>query len=558
MRACITALALLLSAASSAQAEKKIRADRSPLTFRDAGLYCNISMRHGKDPNPGNMLPVDRAASPEAPWSFYVIQANYNAPDPRDSDSLQPQVIATVRRMAAHGKKVILRVHVGRLDPDPNVDEIEQWIVKLFEHIDPDWLYAITLGEEQVFWNGWTDALTRLYYRVKARWPDLPVYQWWTPPVAIDVRATGGWVALPADGWLIDLYGLRGPIFERKLVKFLEAGKPVVHIAWASPTWLNPTLSGADNWERGQEILDEQLAVCRAYDVPVAYFCTQPGGKDEEGKPFNIRWGWHAADPVVRGFYRRLEARAMNLRHLHKDSIGYRKVHAGMFAWARAPREPVGVTYSLDEQDRKQASITCPLEKVATEPGTHLVPTPDVRPKLTVHCTLEDSARDLDAGLRVRSVQGRVVTVPILIRIDPAQPMAFQSITARIGATPDLGGRVRIQWSADGSHWSEPVESGPKPAPPMLSLSLPGQELASKPVWVRIELVADAGVDTGICSTLTSLRVTAVFEPALQEIPIQTSASLRRRAELPRGRRSEVPRSVRIGEARRYNPGKAP
>ena len=225
--------------------------------------------------------------------------------------------------MATNGKKVILRVHVGRLDPNPNVDEIEKWLVTLFEHVDPDWLYVITLGEEQVFWNGWTDALTKLYYRAKARWPDLPVYQWWTPPVAIDVWATGGWVALPADGWLIDLYGLRGRAFESKLVKFLEAGKPVVHIAWASPTWLNPTLSGAETWEPGgQEILDEQLDVCRAYNVPVAYFCTQPGGKDEEGNTFNIRWGWHAEDPVVRNFYRKLEARVLNLRHLHEDSIG--------------------------------------------------------------------------------------------------------------------------------------------------------------------------------------------------------------------------------------------
>ena len=73
--------------------------------------------------------------------------------------------------------------------------------------MDPDWLYAMTLGEEQVFWNGWADALTKLYYRVKARWPDLPVYQWWTPPVAIDVRATGGWEALAAQIFYPEVFG---------------------------------------------------------------------------------------------------------------------------------------------------------------------------------------------------------------------------------------------------------------------------------------------------------------------------------------------------------------
>ncbi len=36
-----------------------------------------------------------------------------------------------------------------------------------------------------------------------------------------------------------------------------------------------------------------------------------------------------------------------------------------------------------------------------------------------------------------------------------------------------------------------------------------------KPVWVRIELVASAGVPTSICSALQSLLVTAAFEPGL-------------------------------------------
>jgi hypothetical protein len=90
------------------------------------------------------------------------MQCNYNSADPKDPDSLHPHVISTLRRMAANGKKVILRAHVGRLDPNPNVEEIEQWLVTLFENIDPDWLYGMTLGEEQVFWNGWADALTRI------------------------------------------------------------------------------------------------------------------------------------------------------------------------------------------------------------------------------------------------------------------------------------------------------------------------------------------------------------------------------------------------------------
>ena len=88
--------------------------------------------------------------------------------------------------------------------------------------------------------------------------------------------------------------GLRQRPFETKLIKFLESVKPVVLINWASLTWLNPTPSGADTSEGGQEILDEKLDVYRAYNVPVAYFCTQLGGTDKQGKTYNIRWGWHA------------------------------------------------------------------------------------------------------------------------------------------------------------------------------------------------------------------------------------------------------------------------
>jgi hypothetical protein len=511
------AVMIALMVAPSARAEQEIRADRSPLTFRDAGLYCNLSMAHSRfdrtDHSSVNMLPADRAASTKAPWAFYIMTCNYNSADPKEPDSLHPKVLSNLRQMAANGKKVILRVHVGRLAPNPNVDEIEQWIVTLFEHVDPNWLYAITLGEEQVFWNGWTDALTRLYYRVKARWPDLPVYQWWTPPVAIDVRATGGWMALPADGWLIDLYGLRERVFERKLVKFLEAGKPVVHLAWASPTWLNPTLSGADSWEPGgQKILDEQLDVCRAYNVPVAYFCVQPEGfTDESG----TRAGWYAKDPVVRSFYRELEARVLNLKHLHEDSIGYRTVHAGMFAWARAPSAPVGVSYAIDDQGRKRASILCDLVNVKPEAGTHRVPTPDIRPKLVVQCVLDNSAHELEKGLQLHSVKGRVITVPIVIRIESAQPVAFQAITADITAIPDLGGRVSMKWSTDGHRWSQPIESGSDKQTTKLSVNLPGADLAAHSVWVRIKLVASAGVRTSVCSSLQSLRVTAAFEPAL-------------------------------------------
>ena len=70
-----------------------------------------------------------------------------------------------------------------------DVDEAEQRLVNILKDVDPDWLSASTLAEEQVYWNGGVEILTKLYYRVKAPWPALPVYQWWARMTAPDVHA---------------------------------------------------------------------------------------------------------------------------------------------------------------------------------------------------------------------------------------------------------------------------------------------------------------------------------------------------------------------------------
>ncbi len=105
---CLASATIALMVAANVRAKQEVRADRSPLTFRDAGVYCNVSMTHGTDEGLGNMLPAKRAVIPQAPWSFYIMKCNYNSAE-KDPDSLHPHVISTLRQMAANGKKVILR-----------------------------------------------------------------------------------------------------------------------------------------------------------------------------------------------------------------------------------------------------------------------------------------------------------------------------------------------------------------------------------------------------------------------------------------------------------------
>ena len=279
---------------SEVSGQTETRADRTPLTFRDSGLYCNYGGWHGIEPETEdtvNMLPSHRAASAESPWTFYIMQ--YHAPEKR-----RPGFDgATIRDMAKNGKKVILRAGIGRLTESPSVDEMERRLVNMLEEVNPNWLYAITLDEEQIFWNGWGEALAELYHRCKKRWPDLPVYQWWTPMEVPSVRAESGWVALPADGWVIDLYGQPREQFEKKVVICLETGKPLIHIVWASPEW--PHWCGAESWDDGgRDIFEDQLEICRAYNVPAAYFCTQKY-VEEPGKPrVPIRWASISGRPT--------------------------------------------------------------------------------------------------------------------------------------------------------------------------------------------------------------------------------------------------------------------
>jgi len=510
----LTVLAISVLLVQPCMGEGKVKADRTPLTFRDSGLYCNYNFFHGRDPSEDgvtNMLSAERAASKESPWAFYVMQ--YTAPEePRPN-----QDTSLIKRMAQNGKKVILRAHIGRLSENPDVDKLEQRMINLFKEMDPDWLYAVTLGEEQVYWNGWAAALTELYHRVKKRWPDLPAYQWWTPMIAPDVRAKSGWVALPADGWVADLYGQPKEIFEKKVCKFLETGTPLVHIVWSSPMW--PNLCGASSWDGGgRKVFDDQVQVCRDYNVPVAHFLCQNGGKDAQGNSYPIRWGWHCVDQRTRKWFTEVEAMIGNFKYLPAETMGYRALDSKKFAWARGGSQPVTIKFELDEQDRKRVSWRSNLSGVPTTAGEHLLATPHNNPYLRVVCVLDESATNLANSLGVGGAQGSSVRVPIVFRVEPKLPLAGRSVTAHIGITKALGGWATLACSSDGKDWSEPVAADPEKKGQTLRVELPGLGFSSDPFWVRLELGCSAGKKTNVCASLNSLEVAAAFEPPLETI----------------------------------------
>ena len=507
---CVVALASA-SPDRVASGQTNTRADRTPLTFRDGGLYCNYGMWHGMKPetlDTTNMLPAHRAAGVDSPWSFYIMQ--YHAPQERRADFDG----STIQEMVNNGKKVVLRAGVGRGHMNPNVDEMEQRLVNMFEEVDPDLLYAITLDEEQIYWRGWGKALAELYHRCKRRWPDLPVYQWWSPNQIPNVRAQTGWVALPADGWIIDLYGVPRQQFEKKVLMCLETGKPLIHIAWASPDW--PQYCGAESWiPSGRKIFDDQLDVCRSYNVPVAHFCTQKYVEKDGKRIRPILWGWHAVDPVVRAWYRELETLVMNLRTLSDDQIGFRTPDQRLFDWAHGSQSPVELTYALDDQGRKRFDWRSYGRNMPGDPGEHVLETPYDNPHVRVTLILDEAASRLDQGLGVRSIKGHANRVPLVFRIDPMQTVEAMNVTACVVAIKALGGSAHLAVSADGVNWSEPRHNDPSQKTSELTVASPLEDKDDAALWVRIMLEGTAGTPTGRAATLKWLEVSATFEPAL-------------------------------------------
>ncbi|NOX55670.1 MAG: hypothetical protein GXP27_14770, partial [Planctomycetes bacterium] len=130
----------------------------------------------------------------------------------------------------------------------------------VLDAIDLHDVYAVFLSEENVTWNNGLAILNGLYEHIKKRYPGVPVYQWLTAPA-------GPHAKLRADGWVYDFYGRRRDEFRRKVMEYLATGKPLVMCLNASPDVARFESPG------GRTVSEEQLDVCREFNVPVFFYC---------------------------------------------------------------------------------------------------------------------------------------------------------------------------------------------------------------------------------------------------------------------------------------------
>jgi hypothetical protein len=250
---------IVIASTSLAGDERKTVPARQPLTYKDSGIY-------------GWWQPYFW----EGPYDFVITQAiilpgDFGPTKVTNNCSTVENIKEwnqSLLKARAAGKRVIVVVSPGQGQPyeEPYYKALEQFLA----NINYEELYAITLGEENVSEASWVAALSDFYHRIKKKYPDLPVYQWYTCSSRSTARPGFLWPLLPSDGWLSDEYVSSPDDFEQAVRRYRMIGLPYVNIIWAAPYYSS---SKQTSVQFHQSIFDGHLRVSQKYNVPTAYFC---------------------------------------------------------------------------------------------------------------------------------------------------------------------------------------------------------------------------------------------------------------------------------------------
>ncbi len=255
----LTVLALAMLFLSNALAEQPAKVPaRQPLTYRDSGIY-------------GWWQPYFF----DCPFDYIITQAivlpgEFSPPGTNNASDLEHIKIWNdrLKKARAAGKRVLVVCSPGQgqVCTEPYFQALERFL----DNVDHEELYAITLSEENISSAEFVSALTAGYHRIKKKFPDLPIYQWYTCSSRSDARPGFTWPLLPSDGWLADEYVATPDDFEQAVRRYRMLGKPFVNIVWAAPFYSS---SKQTSVPYHQGIFDGQLRVSQKYDVPTAFFC---------------------------------------------------------------------------------------------------------------------------------------------------------------------------------------------------------------------------------------------------------------------------------------------
>ena len=246
---------------------------REPLSYQTMGLYAAFHGQEVADLKFDFLIPL--AEMGVVPFETRIKTWNGNLSLNRAAGK---RVIANLYRVRPAGTKV---------SRSYSKDDTDFWfaaIDRFLSRVAVDELYAVTLGEENIFWDGRHQMLTELYHRVKAKYPTLPVYQWYSNSGRAMDQPGFVWPWLPADGWMVNEYSADAADFEQLIRRHRLLGTPVIAVAWAAPEQhysipFHPSIFAG------------QLRVAQRYNVPMGYFCHQDINSENPAVKVNT-WGW--------------------------------------------------------------------------------------------------------------------------------------------------------------------------------------------------------------------------------------------------------------------------
>ncbi|MHA1566936.1 MAG: hypothetical protein ACTSX7_16620 [Alphaproteobacteria bacterium] len=508
------------------------QANANKLTYADFGVY-------------GRAV-CDYYTEPDTPFALYILQWH--------SGHLEvPNVLnEQIKKMHQMGRKVILYYHfwkssaekIGK-EPLPSVADIMARMEKVLSTLDHQYVYGITLAEENVPYAGRGRLLHDVYGELKKRYPSVRFFQWYTAGMAgtPHFSPVPGFQAplLGADGWIFDEYQICGTNFKRMLWKYHMLDVPFNCILWASCGW-EPTYTR----QNALEFADSQIEMMRRMNMSVALFAVNQFRDDEV---VSDCWAWEM-DDVVGAVAQdtsssvsaplRLERYRFNAADCPKEGLPTRMwlpTRKKFDRYARWARKAPKLAQAPDINDKEinfmgrkmpmkvefdgQGDFTYrdSFQSLISRSGQHPLTGGSL---MTRHADVS-SAMDLrydgyadDPAFRVRGVSGRDVKVSITYLFVSQEPMHNLQAKIRGRCRQDLGGDLGLAVSLDGVNWvsAQPPKAAAaaewsgelvldSSVAPML------QAEAYFQAYVRIDLNSTARRETDFSTFFNAIEVTA-------------------------------------------------
>lgn len=256
MRNCVLFTLLMLTGLAAARnAAAEAPGAREPLTFRNSALYCGWNDYLVRADSPFDFLLVQGNGPYEGrdntPWNEWLKKARKNG----------KRVIALLNPQVKKANGEYYNISTSPSD-EASLDGLVRVMSEFLDQVDVNELYAVSLSEEHVFWNGEAERLNLLYDKLKAKYK-VPVYQWYSPSGEGSVPGLN-WPNLKADGWLADEYFLDQPHMERAMRGYTVLQKPIIQTIWAGGEKASVPFLPTRFWG--------QVDVCRKYNIPTSYF----------------------------------------------------------------------------------------------------------------------------------------------------------------------------------------------------------------------------------------------------------------------------------------------